>query len=311
MGLRPRWRKSSGSAAPGDAWLWPGWAIRTSWLRTHPATQERISRLLTLAPRPASTLPFHAPFLPESRFDVAPTRWRLSGHNGADCESTETFRGLPRPARAPRRDHFIGVGSSSPPVLPRSCCWRFLPAIEGLVQSARGGENALMTARGDWRRTKATIELLEKSRLGGLHHHRTIGTRCLDAWQRLPCRAGNRLGLHLGVMRARRHQLPRHRGASEATVKLADGPRITSRALGGRAQRTTSPAQDRRRFQAPPAVPVGTSADLRVGRRCSLSATLRPGLDAHHRCRLRARPLVTRRSGRPGHRSPDPDRRRH
>jgi heat shock protein HtpX len=62
QGLRPRWRKSSGSAAPGAAWLWPGWGNpEPSWLRTHPATQERISRLLTLAPGPASALPSTRP----------------------------------------------------------------------------------------------------------------------------------------------------------------------------------------------------------------------------------------------------------
>ena len=44
------------------AWLWPGWGNpEPSCLRTHPATQERIARLLTLAPGPASALPLHAP----------------------------------------------------------------------------------------------------------------------------------------------------------------------------------------------------------------------------------------------------------
>ncbi|MDX5580373.1 zinc metalloprotease HtpX, partial [Escherichia coli] len=50
------------------AWLWPGWGNpEPSCLRTRPATQERIARLLTLAPGPASALPLRAPhFLPES-----------------------------------------------------------------------------------------------------------------------------------------------------------------------------------------------------------------------------------------------------
>lgn len=63
------------------AWLWPGWGNpKPSWLRTHPATQERISRLLTLAPRPASALPFHEiHFLPESAVTLRPPRWRPSG----------------------------------------------------------------------------------------------------------------------------------------------------------------------------------------------------------------------------------------
>ena len=63
------------------AWLWPGWGNpEPSWLRTHPATQERISRLLTLASGPASALPLHAPhFLPESALTPRPPRWRPSG----------------------------------------------------------------------------------------------------------------------------------------------------------------------------------------------------------------------------------------
>ncbi|WP_454457854.1 zinc metalloprotease HtpX [Thauera phenylacetica] len=63
------------------AWLWPGWGNpEPSCLRTHPATQERIARLLTLAPGPASALPFHAPhFLPESAVTPRPPRWRPSG----------------------------------------------------------------------------------------------------------------------------------------------------------------------------------------------------------------------------------------
>ena len=44
------------------AWLWPGWGNpEPSCLRTRPATQERIARLLTLAPGPASALPLRAP----------------------------------------------------------------------------------------------------------------------------------------------------------------------------------------------------------------------------------------------------------
>lgn len=63
------------------AWLWPGWGNpEPSWLRTHPATQDRISRLLTLAPGPATALPFHAPHsLPESAVTPRPQRWRPSG----------------------------------------------------------------------------------------------------------------------------------------------------------------------------------------------------------------------------------------
>jgi S1-C subfamily serine protease len=62
-------------------------------------------------------------------------------------------------------------------------------------------------------------------------------------------------------------------GASEATVKLADGRDYQAALVG------VSPAHDIAvlkigvGFQRPPAVPVGTSADLKVGQRCSPSAT--------------------------------------
>ncbi|EFK3694821.1 Zn-dependent protease, partial [Escherichia coli] len=63
------------------AWLWPGWGNpEPSCLRTRPATQERIARLLTLVPGPASALPLRAPhFLPESALATRPPRWRPSG----------------------------------------------------------------------------------------------------------------------------------------------------------------------------------------------------------------------------------------
>lgn len=63
------------------AWLLPGWGNpEPSCLRTRPATQERIARLLTLAPGPASALPLRAPhFLPESALATRPPRWRPSG----------------------------------------------------------------------------------------------------------------------------------------------------------------------------------------------------------------------------------------
>lgn len=61
--------------------LWPGWGNpEPSCLRTRPATQERIARLLTLAHGPASALPLRAPhFLPESALATRPPRWRPSG----------------------------------------------------------------------------------------------------------------------------------------------------------------------------------------------------------------------------------------
>ncbi|HCV9665629.1 Zn-dependent protease, partial [Klebsiella pneumoniae] len=50
-----------------------------SWLRTHPATAERIERLLELAPPPAMP-PFpSARFDPEVTVSPRPPRWRTGG----------------------------------------------------------------------------------------------------------------------------------------------------------------------------------------------------------------------------------------
>ncbi|WP_432263777.1 zinc metalloprotease HtpX [Klebsiella quasipneumoniae] len=62
------------------AWLLPGWGNpEPSWLRTHPATAERIERLLELAPPPAMP-PFpSASFVPEVTVSPRPPRWRTGG----------------------------------------------------------------------------------------------------------------------------------------------------------------------------------------------------------------------------------------
>ncbi|HAY5092854.1 TPA: M48 family metalloprotease [Escherichia coli] len=62
------------------AWLLPGWGNpEPSWLRMHPATAERIERLLELAPPPAMP-PFpSARFVPEVTVSPRPPRWRTGG----------------------------------------------------------------------------------------------------------------------------------------------------------------------------------------------------------------------------------------
>ncbi len=81
QGLAPALAKIERVSRSWRAWLWPGWGNpEPSCFRTRPATQERIARLLTLAPGPASALPLRAPhFLPESALATRPPRWRPSG----------------------------------------------------------------------------------------------------------------------------------------------------------------------------------------------------------------------------------------
>lgn len=62
------------------AWLLPGWGHpEPSWLRTHPATAERIKRLNELASQPAMPLFPSAHFVPEMTVSPRPPRWRTGG----------------------------------------------------------------------------------------------------------------------------------------------------------------------------------------------------------------------------------------
>jgi len=59
----------------------PGWGNpEPSWLRTHPAAEDRIARLMALAPQPSQTLPFQTDYLvPRSFAPMCPPRRGLSG----------------------------------------------------------------------------------------------------------------------------------------------------------------------------------------------------------------------------------------
>jgi heat shock protein HtpX len=63
------------------AWLLPGWGNpEPSWLRTHPATEDRIARLMALAPQPSQALPLQTEYLaPRSFAPMRPPRRGLSG----------------------------------------------------------------------------------------------------------------------------------------------------------------------------------------------------------------------------------------
>ena len=63
------------------AWMLPGWGNpEPSWLRTHPTTEDRIARLMALAPQPSQTLPFQTEYLvPRSFAPMRPPRRGLSG----------------------------------------------------------------------------------------------------------------------------------------------------------------------------------------------------------------------------------------
>ena len=59
----------------------PGWGNpKPSWLRTHTAAEDRIARLMELAPQPSQTLPFQTDYLvPRSFAPMCPPRRGLCG----------------------------------------------------------------------------------------------------------------------------------------------------------------------------------------------------------------------------------------
>lgn len=145
--------------------------------------------------------------------------------------------------------------------------WRFLPAIEGRFAPTQAIERTV-TPRGDLAADeRATIELFEKSRDSVVF----IATSQLvrDVWTRnvfaVPRGTGSGFFWdEAGHVVTNFHVI---QGAAEATVKLADGRDYPAALVGA------SPAHDIAvlrigvGFKRPPAVPIGTSSDLKVGQK--------------------------------------------
>ncbi|WP_042876316.1 S1C family serine protease [Cupriavidus necator] len=145
--------------------------------------------------------------------------------------------------------------------------WQFLPAIEAWF-SPRQATERTVTPRGDLAADeRSTIELFEKSRDSVVY----ISTAQLvrDVWTRnvfsVPRGTGSGfIWDDAGHVVTNFHVI---QGASQATVKLADGRDYQASLVGA------SPAHDIAvlkigvGFKRPPAVPVGTSADLKVGQK--------------------------------------------
>ena len=145
--------------------------------------------------------------------------------------------------------------------------WQFLPAIEAWFSPRQAAERTV-TPRGDLAADeKATIELFEQSRASVVYI--TTSQLVRDAWTRnvfsVPRGTGSGfIWDDAGHVVTNFHVI---QGASDATVKLADGRDYQAALVG------VSPAHDIAvlkigvGFQRPPAVPVGTSADLKVGQK--------------------------------------------
>lgn len=145
--------------------------------------------------------------------------------------------------------------------------WQFLPAIEAWLSPREAAERTV-TPRGDLAADeKATIELFEQSRASVVYI--TTSQLVRNAWTRnvfsVPRGTGSGfIWDDAGHVVTNFHVI---QGASKATVKLADGRDYQAALVG------VSPAHDIAvlkigvGFQRPPAVPIGTSADLKVGQK--------------------------------------------
>jgi S1-C subfamily serine protease len=145
--------------------------------------------------------------------------------------------------------------------------WQFLPAIEAWFAPQEVAPRTV-TPRGDLAADEqATIELFEKSRASVVYI--STAQRVLNPWTRnvftVPRGTGSGfIWDEAGHVVTNFHVI---QGASEASVKLADGRDYRAALVGA------SPAHDIAvlkigvGFNRPPAVPVGTSADLKVGQK--------------------------------------------
>ncbi|MGB4673681.1 MAG: trypsin-like peptidase domain-containing protein [Azovibrio sp.] len=145
--------------------------------------------------------------------------------------------------------------------------WHLLPVFESWF-APEAGTPRTVTARGDLAADeKATIELFEKSRDSVVFISTTQMVR--DPWTRniftIPRGTGSGFVWDdAGHVVTNFHVIE---GASQATVKLADGRDYQAALVGA------SPAHDIAvlrigvGFKRPPPVPIGTSADLKVGQK--------------------------------------------
>ncbi|WP_079436543.1 trypsin-like peptidase domain-containing protein [Zoogloea sp. LCSB751] len=145
--------------------------------------------------------------------------------------------------------------------------WHFLPALESAFSPQQVSERTV-TPRGDLAADeKSTIELFERSRNSVVYI--TTSQLVRDNWTRnvMSVPRGTGSGFiwdDAGHVVTNFHVI---RGASQATVRLADGRDYQAALVGA------SPAHDIAvlrigvGFKRPPPVPVGTSADLKVGQK--------------------------------------------
>ena len=145
--------------------------------------------------------------------------------------------------------------------------WQFLPAIEAWFSPREAAERTV-TPRGDLAADEqTTIQLFEKSR--GSVVYITTAQLVRDVWSRnvFSVPRGTSSGFiwdDAGHVVTNFHVI---QGASSATVKLADGRDYQAALVGASPEHDIAVLKIGVGFKRPPAVPVGTSADLKVGQK--------------------------------------------
>ncbi|NHN79765.1 PDZ domain-containing protein [Azotobacter chroococcum] len=148
-----------------------------------------------------------------------------------------------------------------------SVLWRGLPGFPG----GFGGEDAaprLVEARGDLAADeKSTIALFEKARDSVVFI--TTRAQVMDFWTRNVFSVPRGTGSGF-IWDADGHVVTNFHvveGASEATVKLADGRTFGAALVGASAEHDIAVLRIGVGFKRPPPVPLGSSDDLRVGQK--------------------------------------------
>jgi len=144
---------------------------------------------------------------------------------------------------------------------------RYLPLLESVIAPADVPQRVI-TARGDLAADeKSTIELFEKSKDTVVFI--TTRQQVIDFWTRnvSTVQRGSGSGFiwdEAGHVITNFHVIE---GASEAWVKLADGRDYRAGLVGASPQHDIAVLKIGVGFKRPPAVPIGTSSDLKVGQK--------------------------------------------
>jgi len=190
----------------------------------------------------------------------------LEGASGTLTEMADPFLqkppGTSRHATGPGRVILITLCIAVLMVL-----WQTLPRIDAWL-SGEGGAPRTVTPRGDLASDeKATIRLFENAR--GLVVSISTSQLVEDVWSQNVFSVPRGTGSGI-IWDGAGHVLTNFhviQGASEATIRLADGRKFRASLVGASPDHDIAVLKIGVAFHRPPPIPIGTSADLKVGQK--------------------------------------------